>query len=149
MSRHSNRYSSYGGDYDGDYDDPRDHRDRYHLPDPEEHGNKYKASRGHQQDPRHQIVPSHPAHHHLNNFSRSYPFPDFELHEPNPRPQLPPPNLEGRMAEKFWHMPEQIAILGGENTRQSREPAEGSERFGRRGKKPVRNQRMVFPLADP
>ena len=149
MSRnHSNRYSNYGEDYDEYYDDTRDHRDGYRLPNPEEHGNKYKASRGHQQDPRHQIVTSHPAHHHSNDFSRSYPFPDFEPHEPNPRPQLPPPNLEGRMAGKFWHLPEQIAILGGENTRQSQEPAEGSEHSGRRGKKPIRNHKKEFLLTD-
>ncbi|KAK0514458.1 hypothetical protein JMJ35_003075 [Cladonia borealis] len=68
MSRHSNRYSSYGGDYDAGYDDPRNQRldpsSRY-LPDPEIHGNKYKADRSDQRDPRYD-----PRDHHIQSLSR-------------------------------------------------------------------------------
>ena len=153
MARHhSNQNSDYWEDYDADYDDPRDHGNKimsqYHLPDPAKHGNKYKAFHDDPRDPRNQIITSHPAHHLSNNFSRSYPFPELPLHEHGRRPRLPPLDLEGSLQKKSWYTPDQIAAMGAENNRQSRRPAEGSEPFGRRGKKPVRNQKMDFPLAD-
>ena len=131
MSRHSNRYSSYEGDYDVYYDDTRDHRlspSSRDLPDPERYGTKYRAVYSDQRDPRYD-----PRDHHIQPLSR-----DLNKWVPTD----PGNHFSRNSCATYPH--EGLA-----RSELRRGLATSSEPSDRRCKKPVRNQRMDFPLADP
>ena len=134
MSRHySNRYSNYGEEYDADYDDPRDHRDRYHLPDPRETP-RYKTD-AYYDDPRD---------HHSNQHSKyieDYDRWNIDSRDLNKWVPTDPWNHASRNSGATYPH-EGLARTG---LRQKL--GEGSEPFGRRGKKPAMKQRRDPSLA--
>ena len=120
---------------------------RYHPHPQTQYGNNYKAS----DDPRdHQnkVVRSDPSRNRARDFSGNYPFEMVSRHENDHREPLPSLNLKGSMPEDYWHTPAQMAATSADDTRQPRRPAEGFGPFDRTCKKPVRDQKMNFPLAD-
>ncbi len=128
-----------------------------HYPHPlTNHGNNYKASDG-PRDQQNKIITSDPARYSSKDFSRDYSYEGILRYESHNRPRLPassipllpPPNLKGSMPEGLWrHTTAQIEAMEAENTRLARRTAEGSKPSGRRRKKPVREQRMNFQLAN-
>ena len=125
-----------------------------------QYGNNYKAS----DDPRdHQNkrVTSDPSRNRARDFSRDYPYDGMSRYKHHDGPQLQVPSMKVGIPEDYRytppqmgpmeaenHTPAQMAATSADNTRQPRRPAEGFEPFSRRRKKPVRDQKMNFPLAD-
>ena len=136
MSRHhSTRHSNYGGDYDAGYDDLQDHRDGYHLPDPRETP-RYKTD-AYYDDPRD---------HHSNRHSKH--IEDYDRWNIDSRdlnkwvPTDPWNHVSKNSGATYPH--EGLARTG---LRQRL--GEGSEPFGRRGKKPVIKAEKGYPTCLP
>ena len=92
---------------------------------------------------------SDPIYYTKEHFSPSYvPGGELRRHEHANPPLLPSINHPERMRrDVHWYSQDEFDTMV-ENSRQPRRPTEGFEPFGRRGMKPVRDQRVDLQLAD-
>ena len=106
-------------------------------------------SQRHWRDGRPYTGRSDPKYYTQEYFSQSYLSGDeLRRHEHANPPRLPSINHLDRMGQDVhWYSPDTFSNMV-ENSRQPRRPTEGFEPFGRRGMKPLRDQRIELPLVN-